>query len=69
MSEPSNWPGEAKLAGLLIETPAPADSEHPGAGFFRLDVREVALAYVGTPADHLIIEFWHPDRGLQRRTH
>lgn len=69
--EPGDWPGDAKIAALLIETSAPigADSEHPGAGFFRLDIREAALTYVGTPADHLVIESWHPDRGWQRRIH
>jgi hypothetical protein len=67
--EPSAWPGEAKLAGLLIETPTPAGNEHTGAGFFRLDIREVALTYLGTPADHLVIESWDPEHGWRRRTH
>lgn len=69
--EASSWPGEAKLAGLLVETPAPAgaDTEHPGAGFFHLDISEVVLTYVGTPADHLVVESWHPDQGWRRRTH
>lgn len=69
--EPGEWPGDAKVAGVLIECPAPpgADTEHPGAGFFRLDIREAALNYVGTPADHLVIESWQPAHGWQRRTH
>jgi hypothetical protein len=66
--DPSEWVGEAKLAGTLVEVPAPEDSPDPGTGLFRLDVTEVALTYVGTPADHLVIESWHPGRGHERRT-
>jgi hypothetical protein len=67
--DPTSWPGDAKLAGIVAETsehdPFPAD---PDAAFFTLDIREVVLTYLGTPADHLVIESWHPDRGWQRRT-
>lgn len=34
---------------------------------FRADIAEVALTKVGTPADHLVIESWHPGRGYERR--
>jgi hypothetical protein len=66
--DPSAWPGDAKLAGVLIEIEPPVDNEQLGAGFFRLDIHEVTLTYVGTPADHLVIESWHSGRGYQRRT-
>lgn len=66
--DPSASPGDAKMAGALVEIEAPADNRHDGAGFFKLDISEVVLTYVGTPADHLVIESWHPDRGWQRRT-
>jgi len=62
------WPGDAKLAGFAVEVPPPSDNPHQGAGFFRLDIAEVVLTYVGTPADHLVIESWHPGRGWERRT-
>ena len=55
---PQAWPGDAKMAGIAVEL------ESPGA--FRLDITEVVLVYVGDPADHLVIETWHPDRGLAR---
>ena len=60
------WLGDAKLAGRAVEIPPPDDNPHPGAGYFRIDITEVALTYVGTPADHLVIESWHPGRGLER---
>lgn len=57
---PSTWRGEAKIAGRAVETPR-------GEGhWFRVDISEVVLTTVGTPADHLVIESWHPDRGYSR---
>lgn len=62
------WEGDAKLAGTLEEVAPPAGTPHPDAGHFRLDVTEVALTYVGVPADHLVIESWHEGQGYRRRT-
>jgi hypothetical protein len=61
-----DWPGDAKLAGTVIEAAPPADNPYQAAGFFKLDITEVVLSYVGTPADHLVIESWHPGHGIQR---
>ena len=63
-----DWPGDAKLAGRAVEVPAPADNKIAGAAFFVVDLREVTLTYVGTPADHLVIESWHDGRGWSSRT-
>jgi hypothetical protein len=63
-----DWLGDAKLAGRVVEIPPPADDPHPGAGYFRIDISEVVLTYVGTPADHLVIESWHEGVGWRRRT-
>jgi hypothetical protein len=65
---PEQGPGDAKLAGLAVEVPPPPDTPFTDAGFFRIDIREVTLTYVGVPADHLVIESWHEGRGHQRRT-
>lgn len=46
----------------------PKDNDYPGAGFFRVDLAEVTLTYVGVPADHLVIESWDARRGWERRT-
>jgi hypothetical protein len=62
------WLGDAKLAGTLVEVSPPEDTPHEGAGFFRLDITEVVLTHLGDPADHLVIETWHPDRGHQGQT-
>jgi hypothetical protein len=63
-----DWPGDAKLAGTVIETGAPPGDSHEGAGFFTIDITEVVLTYLGTPADHLVMESWHPGRGWRRET-
>lgn len=52
---------DAKLAGRAVELDAAADHH-----VFHVDVSEVALITVGTPADHLVIESWTPQRGLRK---
>jgi hypothetical protein len=63
--DPSAWLGDAKIAGRAVEVAAPPLP--PGSLRFRVDIHEVVLTRVGTPADHLVIESWHPGRGLERR--
>ena len=59
--DPSAWLGDAKVAGRAEEVEArDAASGHR----FRVDVSEVVVTRVGTPADHLLIESWHEGRGL-----
>lgn len=62
------WLGDAKLAGRLVRIASPANSPHADASFFRLDLTEVVLTYLGTPADHLVIESWSTGHGFRRRT-
>lgn len=62
------WPGDAKLAGRVVEMAAPSEGAEEGAGYFRVEVTEVALTYLGTPADHLVIESWREGAGWLRRT-
>jgi hypothetical protein len=65
---PESWPGDAKLAGTAVETPPPPHTPFVGAGFFRIDIAEIALTYVGDPPDHLVIESWDTAHGYRRRT-
>jgi hypothetical protein len=66
--DPRSGPRDAKMSGSLVETEPPTDTPYEGAGFFKLDIMEVVLTYVGTPADHLVVESWHHRRGWERRT-
>ena len=64
--DPSEWVGDAKIAGRAVEVPD-VDRDSEPAPRFRVDIDEVVLIRVGRPADHLVIESWHEGRGLQRR--
>ena len=62
--DPSAWLGDAKIAGLAVAGSDPDASRD--AAHFRIDITEVVLTRVGSPADHLVIESWHPGRGRER---
>lgn len=64
--DPACWLGDAKIAGRATELTAATSADE--AHHFVIDILEVVHTTVGTPADHLLIESWHPDRGLRRRT-
>lgn len=66
--DPGAWAGDAKLAGTVVETGPVAETAGADGANFRIDITEVVLTYVGSPADHLVIESWHPGRGFERRT-
>jgi pyridoxamine 5'-phosphate oxidase-like protein len=62
----SAWGGDAKIAGLAVAA-RKADGRDEPSPFFRVDITEVVLTRLGEPADHLVIESWHPGRGLETR--
>jgi hypothetical protein len=65
-TNPSEWLGDVKLSGVVRETSAPLATSPPAANF-GFDILEAVLTRVGEPADHLVIESWHPGRGLESR--
>lgn len=65
-ADPAAWPGDAKFAGTVRQVDSEGKSGPPG-DYFSVDLTEVVLTRVGTPADHLVIESWHPGRGLVTR--
>lgn len=62
--DPSLWPGDAKISGTASEVESHGGP--PGSHRFLVDLDEVVITRVGTPADHLVIETWHPGRGVER---
>jgi hypothetical protein len=60
---PSDWSGEAKIAGWVIELSDPEHDDKPHR--FRLQVTEVVLTRVTKDGEHLLIQSWHPGRGLE----
>ncbi|MBV9600921.1 MAG: pyridoxamine 5'-phosphate oxidase family protein [Chloroflexi bacterium] len=62
----AGWAGEAKIAGRGV---VPERTEGPDdAAWFRIDISEVVVTSLDPTADHLVIESWHPGRGLETRT-
>jgi hypothetical protein len=75
-SDPSSWPGDAKITGLAVELTNRAEIEKilrardidpamfTDSHMFMADIREVVLTRVA--GDHLEIDLWRPGRELQR---
>lgn len=58
-----SWAGEAKIAGRAVEVVD--EDRKDGSHRFRVDITEVVLTALGASGDHLLIESWHPGRGLE----
>ncbi len=63
---PSAWMGDAKISGRAVPAERPG-RQNPPANWFRIDIDDVVLTYVSNPPDSLVIESWHPGRGLRRQ--
>jgi hypothetical protein len=71
--EPSDWQGDAKLAGVAEEITDPerveeinGDSAPPGPShLFRLDLREVSTVALNEKRNAIVITVWTPDRGAR----
>ena len=67
------WEGDAKLAGRAVEVDDAAVKEARGGGaggedyhLFRADVTELVVVSLTEARDKLVIESWHPGRGVSR---
>jgi hypothetical protein len=58
--DPKGWIGEAKIAGRAVEVPHD-DTSHR----FHIDVDEAVLTHLNDAGDRLVIESWHPGRGVE----
>jgi Pyridoxamine 5'-phosphate oxidase len=73
--DPPEWTGDAKVAGRVEEVTDPErvaaindEGAPPGPShLFCTDIAELVVVRLGVPADHLVIESWHADRGVTRR--
>jgi Pyridoxamine 5'-phosphate oxidase len=66
-ADPSEWRGDAKLAGRVEEITDRPDDAKGRSHLFRCDITELVVVRMGEPADHLVIESWHAGRGVTRR--
>ncbi|HEX3620712.1 MAG TPA: pyridoxamine 5'-phosphate oxidase family protein [Acidimicrobiales bacterium] len=66
----SEWPGEAKIAGRAVPagpvTTDPASEQQPDGEMFVADITEIVVTGLNAEATKLVVEFWTPERGLQR---
>jgi hypothetical protein len=70
--EPSDWKGDAKLAGVVEEITDPervraingAAASGP-SHLFRLDLREVSTVGLDDARTQLVIQVWTPERGVR----
>src|SRR5262249_49778320 len=58
--DPKGWLGEAKVAGRAVEAPSDASSHR-----FRIDIDEVVIPPLNDAGDRLVVESWHPGRGVE----
>ena len=63
--DPGAWPGEAKISGRAVPVSGPVSGPVPGE-FFAVELDEVVCTTIGSPADHLVIEWWTPAGGVRR---
>ena len=59
----AGWPGEAKVAGVAVAQPDRED----GAHLFDVDLTEVVWTGLSEARDQLVIQSWHPGRGVEER--
>jgi len=64
--DPKEWPGEAKLAGRAYVVKALDGADGPEGELFRVDVDEVVVTALNAEGTMLVVESWHPGRGLRR---
>lgn len=55
----NEWAGEAKVSGRAIEVPNDDPSHR-----FRIDIDEVVFTHLNESRERLVIESWHPGRGV-----
>ncbi|WP_448626063.1 pyridoxamine 5'-phosphate oxidase family protein [Geodermatophilus sp. URMC 64] len=59
----ADWPGEGKVAGRAVAKPDTKD----GAHVFDIDLHEVVWTGLDETRSLLVIQSWHPGRGLEER--
>jgi general stress protein 26 len=70
--EPTEWSGDAKLAGVAeeITDPEVRKARHASkeSHLYRLDLREVSTVGLDDARKHLVIDVWTPDKGVRTIT-
>lgn len=62
----AGWVGEAKISGRGIPVEIPVEGGPP-ATWIKVDIHEVVWTHLDPKAEYLVVESWHPGRGLEVR--
>ena len=73
-TDPDDWPGDAKVAGVVEEITDPElvermNGEAAAGGpshLFRLDVSEASVVGLNEARDKIVVEIWHPGEAVRR---
>jgi hypothetical protein len=60
----TGWGGEAKISGTAVEVDRGGSDESDGSSF-AVDISEVVFTHLNAEGDLLVVEAWHPGRGIQ----
>ena len=66
-TDQASWRGDAKIGGILVVL-APRPEDQPPGTRFGIDILEAVHTHLNDAADALVIDSWHPGRGLQTRS-
>ncbi len=71
--DPPEWPGDAKLSGVVEEITDPEVVERINGAvatgpshLFRLDLLEASTVGLNAARDKIVIELWHPGQDVRR---
>lgn len=71
--DPDRWTGDAKVAGIAVEVTDEqvvarfSEQATPGPfHLFRIELHEAVVVSLGHPDDHLVVEWWHEGKGVNR---
>jgi Pyridoxamine 5'-phosphate oxidase len=71
--DPPEWPGDAKLSGVVEEITDPevvrkmnGEAAEGPSHLFRLDLSEVSVVGLNEARDKIVIELWHPGEEVRR---
>ena len=71
--DPPEWPGDAKLSGVVEEITDPdvvrkmnGEVTEGPSHLFRLDLSEVSVVGLNEARDKIVIELWHPGEEVRR---
>jgi hypothetical protein len=64
--DPPEWPGDAKVAGVVRHEVVESEAHGGQYHLFRCDLKEVVVVGLNPDRTKMVVESWHEGRGLSR---